>query len=109
MLFNGSNAGENIDITANGGRVLFFRDVANVLMDLNDVEGIDFNALGGADRITVNDTSGTDLVEANLNLAGTLNGAAGDAGADNVVVNATSGDDVILVAGQAGNASVFGL
>ena len=50
MLFNGANVAENIDISANGGRVLFFRDIANVTMDLNDVEGIDFNALGGADN-----------------------------------------------------------
>ena len=38
MLFNGANVAENIDISANGGRVLFFRDIANVTMDLNDVE-----------------------------------------------------------------------
>ena len=37
--------------------------MASVTMDLNDVEGIDFNALGGADRITVNDLSGTDVTE----------------------------------------------
>ena len=55
MLFNGANIAENIDIAANGGRVLFTRDVANVVMDLNDVERITFNALGGADTITVND------------------------------------------------------
>ena len=67
--FNGSTVAETIDISANGGRVLFFRNVANVLMDLNDVEGIDFNALGGADIITVNDLSGTDVTEVNLNLA----------------------------------------
>ena len=32
--FNGANVTENIDISANGGRVRFFRDVANVTMDL---------------------------------------------------------------------------
>ena len=61
MLFNGANIAENIDISANGGRVLFTRDVANVTMDLNDVEAIDFNALGGADIIVVNDLTGTDV------------------------------------------------
>ena len=61
MLFNGANVAENINISANGGRVLFFRDIANVTMDLNDVEKIDFNALGGADNIVVNDLSGTDV------------------------------------------------
>ena len=57
MLFNGANIGENIDISANGERVRFTRDVANITMDLNDVEHIDFNALGGADNIVVNDLS----------------------------------------------------
>ena len=62
MLFNGANINENIDISANGGRVRFTRNVGNIVMDLNGVEGINFNALGGADTITVNDLSGTDLV-----------------------------------------------
>ena len=52
MLFNGANIAEQITVSANGGRVIFFRDIANVTMDLNDVEGIDFNALGGADTVT---------------------------------------------------------
>ena len=55
LLFNGSAANENIEISANGGRVLFTRDVANIIMDLNDVETINFNALGGTDNIMVND------------------------------------------------------
>src|SRR5438874_5355477 len=59
LLFNGANVAEKIDVSANGSRLRFFRDVANITMDLNDVETIDFNALGGADTITVNDLSGT--------------------------------------------------
>ena len=47
----------------------FTRDVANITMDLNDVETIDFNARGGADTITVNDLAGTDVTEVNLDLA----------------------------------------
>ena len=70
MLFFGSNASENINISANGGRVLFFRDVANVTMDLDDVEGIDFRALGGADNIVVGDLSGTDVTRIDLDLRG---------------------------------------
>ena len=87
MLFNGSNAAENIDIAANGGRAIFFRNIANVTMDLNDVERIDFNALGGADNIVVNDLSGTDVNEVNVNLAAALGGTAGDGAADTVTAN----------------------
>jgi len=55
MLFNGNNANETIDISANGERVRFLRNVASVTMDLNDVESIDFNTSGGVDLIVVND------------------------------------------------------
>jgi Ca2+-binding RTX toxin-like protein len=109
MLFNGANAAEQINIFANGGRVLFTRDVANVVMDLNDVEGIDFNALGGADTITVHDLLGTDVTEINLNLASTIGGTAGDGQPDTVIVQGTSGDDVALVVGDASGTSVLGL
>jgi Ca2+-binding RTX toxin-like protein len=107
MIFNGANAAENIDIAANGGRVRFFRDVANVVMDLNDVEGIDFHAQGGADTVVVNDLSGTDVTEINLNLATLIGG--GDLAADSVIVQGTSGDDVALVVGDANGTSVLGL
>ncbi len=107
MLFNGANIAENIDIAANGGRARFFRNIANVVMDLNDVEKIDFNALGGADVITVNNLAGTDVTEVNLNLAAA--GGAGDGAADSVSVNATTGDDVVLVAGDATGTQVLGL
>jgi Ca2+-binding RTX toxin-like protein len=107
MLFNGANVAENINITANGGRAAFFRDVANVGMDLDDTESIDFNALGGADTIVVNDLAGTDVTQINLNLAAA--GGGGDGAADTVVINATEGDDVVLVVGDSGNVTVTGL
>ena len=71
LVFNGANVGENIDISANGSRVRLFRDVGNVTMDLNGVEHIQFNALGGADTITVNDLTGTDVKQVNIDLAAT--------------------------------------
>lgn len=107
MLFNGANVSETIDISANGGRVLFFRNIANVVMDLNDTESIDFNALGGADTIVVNDLSGTDVSEININLAAA--GGGGDGQADTIVINATNGDDVILVTDDGGGVTVQGL
>jgi Ca2+-binding RTX toxin-like protein len=33
LLFNGSGVGETMDVSANGGRVRFFRNVANITMD----------------------------------------------------------------------------
>ena len=107
MLFFGSNAAENIDVVANGGRVLFLRNVANVSMDLDDVESIDFRALGGADNIVVGDLSGTDLTQADLDLRGPNGG--GDGAADTITANGTNGDDVFGAAGDAGGVDVFGL
>ncbi len=110
MLFNGSNISENIDVAANGPRVRFFRDIANVTMDLDDVERIDFNARGGADSVVVNgDLSGTDLVEMNTDLAGDAGSGVGDGQPDSVIVIGTNGDDVIAVAGGGGAVSVVGL
>jgi Ca2+-binding RTX toxin-like protein len=107
LLFNGANVAENITISANGGRALFTRDVANVVMDTNGVEKIGFNALGGADTIRVNDLSGTDVTEVSINLGSAA--GTGDGQADTVIVNATAGDDVVIVAGDSGGISVFGL
>jgi Ca2+-binding RTX toxin-like protein len=107
MLFNGANIAEKIDISANGSRIRFTRDVANIVMDVNGTEVINFNALGGADNITVHDLSGTDVTQVNLNLAAT--GGAGDGAADTVTVEGTAGDDVATVAGDASGTSVLGL
>jgi Ca2+-binding RTX toxin-like protein len=97
MIFNGSNApAENIDISANGNRVRFFRDVGNITMDLNGVEVIDLNALGGADSITVNDQLATDVSVVNLNLSGPA--GSGDGQADAVVMNGTAGNDNFQIA-----------
>jgi Ca2+-binding RTX toxin-like protein len=107
MQFNGANVAENIDISANGGRVLFFRNIATVLMDLNDVESIDFGAVGGADTVVVNDLSGTDVTEVNTDLAAA--GGAGDAQPDTVIVQGTNGDDVSVVLGDASSVAAIGL
>jgi Ca2+-binding RTX toxin-like protein len=107
MLFNGANIAEIFDVSANGGRVRFTRNVANITMDTNDVETFDVNALGSADIITVNDLSGTDLTRVNVNLAG--NGGIGDGAADTVIVNATQGDDVAMPTGDAAQVQVLNL
>jgi Ca2+-binding RTX toxin-like protein len=107
MLFMGSSASERVDISANGGRVVFFRDVANVTMDLDDVEGIDYRSLGGADSIVVGDLSGTDVVEVNTPMAGSTGG--GDLAADNVIVTGTGNPDTVLVFGDAAGVGVLGL
>jgi Ca2+-binding RTX toxin-like protein len=109
MLFNGSNVNEKIAASANGNRVRFTRDVANITMDLNDLEVITFNALGGADNILVNDLSGTDVTDIQLNLGNPLGTSTGDGQADTVTVNGTSGNDAIVISGNNSTTQVLGL
>jgi Ca2+-binding RTX toxin-like protein len=109
LLFNGANVAEHIDISANGSRALFTRDVANIAMDLNGIERIQFNALGGADNIVVNDLSGTDVKQVAIDLAGTLGGVAGDGADDTVTVNGNGGNNQITVTAQGSALVVSGL
>ena len=109
MLFNGANAAEHIDLSANGNRLKFFRDVGNITMDTAGVERVDCNALGGADVVTVNDLSGTDVNIVNVDLTGALGGVTGDGQADRIVVNATNRDDAIDASGDANVVKVSGL
>ena len=109
LVFNGANVNENINISANGTRLRFFRDVANITMDVNGVQIVDFNALGGADNITVNDLTGTAVTQVNVDLAGTLGGTTGDGQADAVIVNGTAAPDTISITANAGAVDVSGL
>jgi hypothetical protein len=109
MLFNGANGAEQVDVSANGSRLTFFRNPGTITMDTAGVERVDFNALGGADQVTVNDLTGTDVTLVFVDLASTLGGAGGDAQPDRVAVNATNGDDTIDVRGDAGIVKVGGL
>jgi Ca2+-binding RTX toxin-like protein len=109
MLFNGGAGADDVTMTANFGRLTFFRNPGNVTMDTDNVEIVDFNALGGPDSVTVNDLTGTDVKQTNLDLAAALGGSAADGAIDNVVVNATKGDDTIHVDGSPAGVDVSGL
>lgn len=109
MVFNGNAANEDVTLSANGGRLTFFRGPGNVTMDTDHVETVDFNALGGTDTITVNDLTGTDVTQTNLDLAAALGGTTADDVADNVIVNGTDGDDTIDIDGNGSGADVTGL
>ena len=109
MLFNGAAVAENVTMSANGGRLTFFRVQGNVTMNTDGVEIVDDNVVGGADNVTVNDLTGTDVTQTNIDLAGAFGGTAGDGAVDNVVVNGTNGDDNINVQGNGSGADVTGL
>jgi Ca2+-binding RTX toxin-like protein len=109
LRFNGSNIGERVELSANGGRLRLVRDVAAVTMDTAGVERVDFNALGGADVVTVDDLSGTDVRQVNVDESATPGSGLGDGQADQVIVRGTDGNDRIDVSGDAGAVDVRGL
>jgi Ca2+-binding RTX toxin-like protein len=109
MLFNGAAGGETVEMSANAGRLIFFRQPGNVTMNTDDVEIVDFNALGGPDSITVDDLTGTDVTQTNLDLAVAPGGSAPDGLVDSVTVKGTDGVDDIRVAGNGSGADVTGL
>ena len=109
MLFNGANGVETVDISADDGRAIFFRTPGNISMDLDDVERIEFTALGGADEITVNDLTGTDVTEVAIDLAAALGGTTGDGQSDKVTIKGTNAGDNVEVLGSGTSAEVLGL
>jgi len=109
MLFNGANGAEKVELSANGNRLKFTRDVAGITMDTAGVERVVFNALGGVDLVTVHDLTGTDVTSVDVDLAGTLGGATGDDAFDHVVLDGTSNDDTIKVSGDATEVTAKGL
>src|SRR5215467_8252187 len=61
-------------------------------MELNSVEDVDLDALGGADTITIDDQSTTGLNTFDVDLNGSAD--VGDDQADVVIINGTGGNDV---------------
>ena len=109
MIFNGAGGNEIMTAKANGDRVSFTRNLGTIVMDLDGIEAIDVNALGGTDTITVDDLSGTDLSRVNIDLAAALGGSAADGAADTVTVTGTDGNDTIAADANGAAVDVSGL
>ena len=108
MLFDGANIVENVDISANGQRLRFFRNIGTVVMDCNQVEVIQYNARGGGDTVNINDLTGTGVTQINLNLENVPGSGQGNNAADNIIITGTTNNDVVTIAGIT-NVSVVGL
>ena len=108
-LFNGAGGPEIFAATAEGHRVRFTRSAGTIVMDLNDIEALDVNALGGADSVTINDLAGTGLTDVTVDLASVIRGTAADAAADTIQVEGTAGVDTIAATANGGAVEVDGL
>jgi Ca2+-binding RTX toxin-like protein len=107
LQFNGSNIGEKISISDNGGHAILTRDVAAITMDLNGVETLNVSSLGGSDQLTVNDLSHTDVRQVNLNLGAAAGGP--DGAADLVTVAGTDQNDSVKLASNGDGIGITGL
>jgi Ca2+-binding RTX toxin-like protein len=103
LVFNGANVNEQMSLSPNGERSLFHRVQGNINMDMIRVERLDLRALGGADTVTINDMSGTDFREADVDLGGA------DAAIDTVIVNGTENADHIKLKAHGTRVDVEGL
>ena len=110
MLFNGSAGNEIFEASANGERRAIHAQPRQHRHGPERCRTRSIsNTLGGTDTTTINDLTGTDVVEFNINLAGVIGGTAGDAQADTVIVNGTNGNDIIDVFGAGQSVAVVGL
>jgi Ca2+-binding RTX toxin-like protein len=99
LTFNGSDLSETFGISANGSHVRLSRDLGNVAMDVHGVERVEVTARGGGDPVVVNDLTGTDVFQNDLDLAATPGAATGDGQSDSVVVNGRAVGTLIPILG----------
>jgi hypothetical protein len=116
LTFIGADVDENLFLDADGARAVLVRNVGNIRMDMDGVEALNLQLLGGFDNVSIGDDMGnTALAEANVDLSAASGGSdgstdsvnlVGTAGADQVTVGAT--DTRIHVAGLPVATSITG-
>jgi Ca2+-binding RTX toxin-like protein len=108
IRFSGANVPEPFDINAIvGGDVRLARLVDNVV-DLDAVERIELQALGGADTVRIDDLTATDVKQVAIDLSNGTPGV-GDGAVDTVTADGGNGNNTITVAQVGGLISATGL
>ena len=100
--FNGSGANEAFQAKAHGDRARLLRNVGNIRMDLGTLERLEVDALGGQDKFTVGDLTGTPVNDIDTDLGG-------DGATDRVEVHGTPGSDFADVIGAPGDVFALGM
>jgi hypothetical protein len=85
------------------------RDGGAARVDVDDVEKLEINAAGGADKITVHNLSGTDVQEATISLESEPGAGTGDNQSDSIVLDGTDGADNVELKGSASVCTLTGL
>jgi hypothetical protein len=98
LSYDGSSHGERIAVAAAGERARLSRD-AREPIELDDVDIVRVGTQGGADSLTVDDLSATDVFQVDADLG---------AGLDRAVVNGSTDDDQISIGNLTAAVSVLG-
>jgi Ca2+-binding RTX toxin-like protein len=99
LTFNGSNAGERVNLSANGGRVRITRNIGHIALNANSLESVDVVPFGGADRVFVRDLTTTDVRSVDTDL-GVASGLDTDGDPDEVTVDGTDHADDVFILGS---------
>lgn len=108
-VFNGSDGNEAFAATADGSGVRFTRSLGGIVMNLDGIEALDLNAVGGTDNVTIDDLAATGLAKVNVDLAGSAGSDFSDGAADSVTIKGTDGVDRISATANDGTVDVTGL
>ncbi len=106
LIFNGSNATENIGLSAQGTIFHLTRDVGAVTQDAAHVEQVAISLLAGADNVVCSDLSSTAVHALRLNVG--VNGA-GNGAVNSLTMNGSDRDDHLRVDSTAPGVEVSGL
>jgi Ca2+-binding RTX toxin-like protein len=100
LTFNGAAVDENLFLDANGARAVLVRNVGNIRMDLDGVETLDLNLLGGFDNFSIGDNlANTALNRANVDLSAPEGGSDGRTDSVNLVGTANADQVSVTAAG----------
>ena len=72
LTFNGSDAGERVDLKAKDGRLSVTRNIGHITLDANGVEKVQVVPQGGPDRVFVHDLNTTDVRSVDTDLGATF-------------------------------------
>ena len=103
----GSDAADTFAVSPAGGRASVTHSPDGQILDMDGVETASFAPRGGADLVTLNDLTATDVRKLSVDLAAPMGG--GDAAADGVTVNGTTGDNDVTLRGGPAVLNVTGL
>ena len=108
MSFNGAPINETFAAVADGRRLRLTRVQGSIVMDVDGVEEVSVNTLGGSDFTEVDDLTGTDVVSFNVDDGQIAGGDGPDGVIDTVVVSGTRRADLMTLTGAGTITDVVG-